>query len=242
MGRCIEVLERYPGLYRCMIGCHMTHTMLICLAAAGDSSDRAVYDRLRVTWNAFRPPDSRPVPPFVEWRGVGAFCDDHSPISIEVLVPSGHMRHFLEPPVDDINTEFGTMATGSGIDESAPHGHGRTQPEILTAFNSIPGKIIGTAPVWPTDSGVESNIGPLLAPTAQPTTSPLSSNHAFGQSEAGLYSVSVARGVTAPEPSLLGLPESGERDGKPEDTGEDGIAEGDWLDAAHAILDATETV
>ncbi|CAM9741827.1 unnamed protein product [Ectocarpus sp. 6 AP-2014] len=238
MGRCIEVLERYPGLCRCMIGCHMTHVLLICLATAGDSSDRAVYDRLRVISNSFRPPGSQPVPPFVEWRGVGAFCDEMICRSIEVLVvPCGHMRPFLEPPVDDIDADFGTTATGSDIDEGAPHSHGYTQHENLTAFNSIPGKTIGTAPVWPTDSGVESGIGPPLAPTAQPT-SPISSNHAFGQSEAGLCSVGVARGVTTPEPSLLGLLGCSERDGKPEDTGEDGIVGEDWLDAAHAISDA----
>ncbi|CBN75491.1 expressed unknown protein [Ectocarpus siliculosus] len=237
MGRCIEVLERYPGLCRCMIGCHMTHVLLMCLAAAGDSSDRAVYDRLRVISNSFRPPGSQPVPSFVEWRGVGAFCDEIFCRSIEVLVPCGHMRPFLEPPIEGIDADFGTSATGSDIDEGAPHGHGYTQRESLTAFNSIPGKIIGTAPVWPTDSGVESDIVPFLAPRAQPT-SPISSRHAFGQSEAGLYSVGVARGVTTPEPSLLGLLESTERDRKPEDTGEDGIVEEDWLDAAHAISDA----
>ncbi|CAB1099293.1 unnamed protein product [Ectocarpus sp. CCAP 1310/34] len=172
--------------------CHVTHTMLICLAAAGDSSDRAVYDRFRVISNPFRLPDSQP-PPFVEWCVVGAFCDeifhrydellqDQSPMqimrcagtkpekyqvfisqslyvstfsgtchvlrrSIEVLVPCGRMRPFLEPPVDDIDADLGTMATGSGIDKDAPHGHGHTQREILTAFNRITGNIAGTAPV-----------------------------------------------------------------------------------------------
>ncbi|CAM9741758.1 unnamed protein product [Ectocarpus sp. 6 AP-2014] len=237
IGRCIEVLEQYPGLCRCMIGYHMAHVLLICLAAAGDSSDRAMYAKIRVILNSVRPPGSQPVPPFVEWRGVGAFCDEICCRSFEVLVPSGDMGPFLEPPVDDIDADFGTTATGSGIDEGAPHGYGYTQREILTAVDSIPGKIIGTAPVWPTDSGAESDIGPPLAPTAQPT-SPISSNHAFGQSEAGLYSVGVARGVTTPEPSLLGLLESSERDGKPEETGEDDIVEEDWLDAAHAISDA----
>ncbi|CAM9890279.1 unnamed protein product [Ectocarpus sp. 12 AP-2014] len=242
IGRCIEVLERYPGLCRCMIGYHMAHMLLICLAAAGGSNDQAMYARIRVILNSFRAPGSRPVPPFVEWRGVGAFCDEIFCRSIEGLVPCGHMGPFLEPPVDDIDTDFGTTATGSSIDEDAPHGHGFTQREILPALNSIPGKTIGTAPVWPTDSGVEGDIGPTLVPTAPPTTSPTSSNRAFCQSEAGLHSVGVARRVTTPEPSVSGLPESSERDGKPEDTGEDGIAEEDWLDVAHAISDAAEAV
>ncbi|CAN0152026.1 unnamed protein product [Ectocarpus sp. 4 AP-2014] len=242
IGRCIEVLERYPGLCRCMIGYHMAHMLLICLAAAGGSNDQAMYARIRVILNSFRPPGSHPVPPFVEWRGVGAFCDEIFCRSIEGLVPCGHMRHFLEPPVDDIDADFGTTATGSSKDEDAPDGRGFTQRETLPAFNSIPGKTIGTAPVWPTDGGVGSDIGPTLVPTAPPTTSPTSSNRAFCQPEAELHSVGVARGVTTPEPSLLGLPESSERDEKREDTGEDGIAEEDWLDAAHAISDAAETM
>ncbi|CAB1099292.1 unnamed protein product [Ectocarpus sp. CCAP 1310/34] len=223
-------------------GYHMAHILLICLAAAGGSNDQAMYARIRVILNYFRPPGSHPVPPFVEWRGVGAFCDEISCRSIEGLIPCGHVRPFLEPPVDDIDADFGTKVTGSNIDEDAPHGHGFTQREILPAFNSIPGKIIGTAPVWPTDSGVESDIGPTLVPTAPPTTSRTSSNRAFYQSEAGLHSVGVARGVTTPEPSALGLSESSERDWKPEDTDEVDIAEEDWLDVAHAISDAAETV
>ncbi|CAM9646683.1 unnamed protein product [Ectocarpus sp. 8 AP-2014] len=220
----------------------MAHMMLTCLAAAGDSNDQAMYAKIRVILNSVRPAGSHPVPPFVEWRGVGAFCDDIFCRSFEGLVPCGHMKPFLEPPVDDIDADFGTTATGSSIDEDALHGHGHTQCNMLPAFNSIPGKIIGTAPVWPTNSGAETDIGPFLASTAPPTTSPISSNRVFDQSEAGLYSVSVARGVTTPEPSLFGLPESRELGGKPEGTGEDGIVEEDWLDAAHAISDAAETV
>ncbi|CAM9742387.1 unnamed protein product, partial [Ectocarpus sp. 6 AP-2014] len=72
----------------------------ICLAAAGDASDRAMYDRLRVISNYFRSPGSQPVPPFVEWRGVGAFCNEIFCRAIEGLVPRGHMRPFSEPPVD----------------------------------------------------------------------------------------------------------------------------------------------
>ncbi|CAN0515346.1 unnamed protein product, partial [Ectocarpus sp. 12 AP-2014] len=148
--------------------------------------------------NSFRPPGSQPVPPFVEWRGVGAFCNEIFCRSIEGLVPSGHMTPFLEPHADDIDACVGITPTGSGIDEDALHGHGHAQHEILPAFNSMPGKIIGTAPVWPTCSWAASDIGPLVAPTAPPTTSSISSNHALGQSEAGLFSVGVARGVTTP--------------------------------------------
>ncbi|CAM9883013.1 unnamed protein product, partial [Ectocarpus sp. 12 AP-2014] len=242
IGRCIEVLERYPGLCRSVIGCHMTHVLLMCLAAPGDSSDRAMYDRLRVIANSFLPPGSQPVPPFVEWRGVGAFCNEIFCRSIEGLVPRGHMRPSLEPPVDDIDAGVGTTLTGSGIDGDPLECHGHAQHEILPAFNNIPAKTIGTTPVWPTDSGAESDIGPLLAPTTPPTTRPTFSNHAFGQPGAGIYSVGVARGVTTPEPSLLRFPESSERDGKPHETGGDGIVEEDWLDAALAISDAAETV
>ncbi|CAM9883251.1 unnamed protein product [Ectocarpus fasciculatus] len=252
IGRCVEVLERYPGLCRCKIGCHMTHILLICLAATGDSSDRAMYDRLRVISNSFRPPGSQPVPPFMEWRGVGAFCDEMGCSAIEGLIPSGHKSSFLEPPVDDIEACVGTTTTGIGIGEDALHGHGHTQCGLLPVFNRIPGNIIDTAPMWPINNGAESGMRPLLAPTEPPTTSPTSSNHAFCQSEAGIHYVGVARGITTPKPSLLGFPESYGRllgfpescgrNGKPEDTGEDGIAEEDWLDAARAISGAAETV
>ncbi|CAM9555891.1 unnamed protein product [Ectocarpus fasciculatus] len=242
LGCCIDVLERYPGLCRCMIGCHMTHILLMCLATAGDSSDRAMYERLRVISNSFRPPGSQPVPPFVEWRGVGSFCDEMFCRAIQGLIPSRHMDPFLEPPVHDIDAGVGTTVTGIALDEDDLHDYGHHQRQILSAFNSIPGKIIDTARVWSTNSGAEDDMGPLLAPTTPPTTSPTSSKHACCQPGAGLHSVGVARGVITPEPSLLGLPESSERDGDPEDTGEDDIAEEDWLDAAHAISDAAETV
>ncbi|CAN0386291.1 unnamed protein product [Ectocarpus sp. 12 AP-2014] len=164
MGRCIKMLERYPGLCRCMIGCHVTHTMLICLAAARDSSDRAVYDRLRSISNSFRPPGSQPVPPFVEWRGVGAFCNEvfcRHVLSIEVLVSSGHMTPFLEPHADDLDTDVGTTAVSSGMDEDAPHGHGSTQREILTASTAFLERSSGLHPCGLLTAGLRVTSGPL---------------------------------------------------------------------------------
>ncbi|CAM9491799.1 unnamed protein product [Ectocarpus sp. 4 AP-2014] len=224
IGRCIEVLERYPGLCRCMIGCHMTHMMLICLAAAGDSSARAIYERVRGAFNSYRPSGYLPVPPFEEWRGVDAFCNHLFCRSIQGLVSSGNMRAFSAAPVDGIDICDGRMGTASVIDEDVLYGHGHTQHEILPAFNTIPGTIVGTAPVWSIKRGAEGDMGSLSAPTQPRTSSPTSPSHACCQGEPTLW-----------------LVESSERDGKMVHMEEDDVAEEDWLDAALAISDAAET-
>ncbi|CAM9743441.1 unnamed protein product [Ectocarpus sp. 6 AP-2014] len=224
IGRCIEVLERYPGLCRCMIGCHMTHMMLICLVAAGDSSARAMYDRVRGAFNSYRPSGYLPVPPFEEWCGVDAFCDHRCCRAIEGLVKSGNMRAFSAAPVDGIDICDERRGTGSVIDEDVLHGHGHTELKILPAPNNIPGTIVGTAPVWSTNRGAEGDMRSLPPPTQPPAFSPTSSSHACCQDE-----------------PIRWLAENSEADGKIEHMDEDDVAEEDWLDAARAISDAEET-
>lgn len=36
---------------------------------------RAMYDRLRATYSSAQGPGAVPIPPFEEWQGVSAFCD-----------------------------------------------------------------------------------------------------------------------------------------------------------------------
>ncbi|CAM9951534.1 unnamed protein product [Ectocarpus fasciculatus] len=225
IGRSIEVLERYPGLCRCMIGCHMTHMMLICLAAAGGSGARAMYDRVRGAYNSCRPSGYLPVPPFEEWRGVDAFCNDLYCRAIEGLVSSGHMRAFSAPPVDGIDGCDRIRDTGSATDEDVLHGRGHTQHEIPPAFNNIPGTVVGAAPVWSISGGAEGDMGSLPEHTNPSASSPTPSSHACRQAE-----------------PILSLPETREEDGKTAHMDEDDVAEEDWLDAARAISDAAETV
>ncbi|CAM9549099.1 unnamed protein product [Ectocarpus sp. 12 AP-2014] len=224
IGRCIEVLERYPGLCRCMIGCHMTHMMLICLAAAGDWRAQAIYDRVRAAFNSYRPSGYLPVPPFEEWRGVEAFCNHLFCRAIEGLVSSGNMRAFSAAPVDVIDVWDGRRGTGSAIDEDVLHGHRHIEHGILPAPNNIPGTIVGTVPVWSTNRGAEGGMGSLFVPTQPPPSSPTSSSHACCQGE-----------------PMRWWAESREGDGKIAHMDEDDVAEEDWQDAARAILDAAET-
>ncbi|CAB1111404.1 unnamed protein product [Ectocarpus sp. CCAP 1310/34] len=76
IGRCVEIFERYPGLCRSMIGCHLAHMMLVSLAAIGTPRAQAMHDRLRESYNSCCPSGSRLIPPLEEWRGLDAFCDD----------------------------------------------------------------------------------------------------------------------------------------------------------------------
>ncbi|CAM9689325.1 unnamed protein product [Ectocarpus sp. 6 AP-2014] len=76
IGLCVEVFERYPGLCRSTVGCHLAHMVQVALSAIGDCRSQAMYDRLRGSYNSCRPSGSRPVPPSEEWHGVDAFCDD----------------------------------------------------------------------------------------------------------------------------------------------------------------------
>ncbi|CAM9928481.1 unnamed protein product [Ectocarpus fasciculatus] len=77
LSRCVEVLERYPGVCRCMLNwCHNVHGVLGSLAAMDDSRARDLYYRLREVYNRWRHPTCLPAPPFEEWRGISAFCDD----------------------------------------------------------------------------------------------------------------------------------------------------------------------
>ncbi|CBN75398.1 expressed unknown protein [Ectocarpus siliculosus] len=106
VGRCVQIFERYPGLCRSMIGCHLAHMMLVSLAAIGDPRAQAMYDRLRESYNSCRPSGSRLVPPLEEWHGVVAFCDDVYCRAIDLFAHK--LKAFSAPPVNSIDAPVET--------------------------------------------------------------------------------------------------------------------------------------
>ncbi|CAN0483741.1 unnamed protein product [Ectocarpus sp. 12 AP-2014] len=77
LGRCVEVVELYPGVCQYMtLWCHLAHSVLGALAAIDDSGARGLYTRLREVYNPSRPSSSLPAPPWEECRGISAFCND----------------------------------------------------------------------------------------------------------------------------------------------------------------------
>ncbi|CAN0090205.1 unnamed protein product [Ectocarpus sp. 4 AP-2014] len=222
VGRCVEVFELYPGMCRCTIGHHKAHMMLVCLAGIGGSSARAMYDRLRGSYNSFRPSASRPVPPLEEWRGLGAFCDDFYCRAMEGLVASDLMKAFSAPFVDGFDACVDTKGTRSD----------------KVSTNDNPEKIIGTVPVRPPESGGGS--GPTLASTMIPVAPPASSHPAWCHLKTDFHSDrsenSVAHTTMADE-SLPRLPQLSEGGGLFEDNKDRSIFAEDWLDVTHAMLD-----
>ncbi|CAM9220666.1 unnamed protein product, partial [Ectocarpus sp. 13 AM-2016] len=100
VGRCVEIFERYPGLCRSMIGCHLAHMMLVSLAAIGAPRAQAMHNRLRGSYNSCRPSGSRLIPPLEEWRGEDAFCDDLYCRAIDLVAHK--LKAFSAPPVNSI--------------------------------------------------------------------------------------------------------------------------------------------
>ncbi|CAM9299056.1 unnamed protein product [Ectocarpus sp. 8 AP-2014] len=227
IGRCVEVFELYPGMCRCTISHHKAHMMLVCLAAIGDSGARAMYDRLRGSYNSFRPAGSLPVPPLEEWQGLGAFCDDFYCRAMEGLVASDLMKAFSAPSVDGFDVCVGAKGTGSD--------------KLSTCDN--PEKIIGTVPVRPSEGGGGS--GPTLASTMIPVAPPASSHHAWCHLKTEFHSDRIESSVahmTIADESLPRLPQLSEGGGLLEDNEDRSIFAEDWLDITHAMLDTVSTV
>ncbi|CAM9597989.1 unnamed protein product [Ectocarpus sp. 13 AM-2016] len=227
IGRCVEVFELYPGMCRCTIGHHKAHMMLVCLAAIGDSSARAMYDRLRGSYNSFRPSVSRPVPPLEEWQGLGAFCDDFYCRAMEGLVASDLMKAFSAPSVGGFDVCVETKGTESD--------------QLSTCDN--PEKIIGTILVRPSEDAGGS--GPTLASTTIPVARPASSHHAWCHLKTEFHSGRIEKSVahmTMADESLPRLPQLSEGGGLLEDNEDRSIFAEDWLDVTHAMLDTVSTV
>ncbi|CAN0152368.1 unnamed protein product [Scytosiphon promiscuus] len=52
LDKSVDVLERYPGLCRCMIWCHMGHVLLSILAEIDDYRAPETCERLRGAFNS----------------------------------------------------------------------------------------------------------------------------------------------------------------------------------------------
>ncbi|CAM9841362.1 unnamed protein product, partial [Ectocarpus sp. 8 AP-2014] len=118
IGRCVEIFERYPGLCRSMIGCHLAHMMLVSLAAIGDPRAQAMYDRLRGSYNSCHPSGSRLVPPLEEWHGVDAFCDDVYCRAIDLVAHK--LKAFSAPPVNSIDAPVEAEGADADRDKGEP--------------------------------------------------------------------------------------------------------------------------
>ncbi|CAN0029861.1 unnamed protein product [Ectocarpus fasciculatus] len=242
IGRCVEVYERYPGLCRGTMEFHKAHVVLSCLAAIDDPRARAMYDRLRGSYNSFRPAGSSPVPPLEEWHGVGAFCDNVFCRATDGLTASEYMKAFSGRSIDGIDAGDGNQGEDNDKDDAGLLGHGHAQREILSACN-IPHGIIDRDYDWATERGAACCKGSSVASTRNAAS--LSSQSSCCQSEAGLHSNRVghriARVTMAPG-SLsrsLALSEGSE---VMEDMEGDSVGTEEWLDVTHAMLDALRTV
>ncbi|CAM9113851.1 unnamed protein product [Ectocarpus sp. 8 AP-2014] len=240
IGLCVEVFERYPGLCRSTVGCHLAHMVLVALAATGDCRSQAMYDRLRGSYNSCRPSGSRPVPPLEEWHGVDAFCDDLYCRAKDLGAKK--LKAFWAPPGESMGACIGTRGTESDEGETAFQCHRENQSSTLSACN-IAQTILGGVPASSTRGEPERREGSAMVSTA-PIASPASSNNpcrllttgvSFDHVESKVDSLVVAPG------SLSRLPDNSEGGGEVEDTEEGNIGVGDWLDVTHAMLDALGT-
>ncbi|CAM9773270.1 unnamed protein product [Ectocarpus sp. 8 AP-2014] len=239
IGRCVEIFERYPGLCRSMIGCHLAHMMLVSLAAIGDPRAQAMYDRLRGSYNSCRPSGSRLVPPLEEWHGVDAFCDD---VYCRAIDLGAHkLKAFSAPPVNSIDAPVEAEGVGADRDkgETAHEGQWETQSDTLSA-HIVSENIMGAVPIWPTEGGREGCMRPTLASTERSASS-VSSRYQWHRLEEGLHSDGIENKadsvVIAPE-WLSRLPGMSDGSGVAEDTEDDSIGAEDWLDVIYAMLDA----
>ncbi|CAM9169205.1 unnamed protein product [Ectocarpus sp. 8 AP-2014] len=234
---CVEVCERYPGLCRSTVGCHLAHMVLVSLAAIGGSRAQAMYDRLRGSYNGFSPSGSRAVPPLQEWDGVGAFCDDSYCRAMDLV--ASKLEAFSAPPVVSIDTCVETKGTDNDKGEPVVQGGWQTPSTTLSDCN-IPDNNIYTTPDWPTEGEGERCIGSTQA-SAAPIVSPVSSAYTRCGLKTVLHSDRVESKVDsvdiAPE-KLSKLPEICDGGGVVEDAEEDNIGAENWLDVTHGMLDA----
>ncbi|CAN0351208.1 unnamed protein product [Ectocarpus sp. 6 AP-2014] len=237
IGRCVEVCERYPGLCRSTVGCHLAHIALVSLAAIGGSRAQTMYDRLRGSYNSCRPAGSRPVPPLEEWDRVDAFCDDSFCRAMDLA--SGKLNALSAPSVDSIDTCVEGKGTDSDKGETIFQEGWQTQSAPLPASN-IPEKVINTVPDWPTEGESECCVGSTQA-SASPTASPVSSAYPRCGLKTDLHSDRVERTFDsvdiAPE-RFSRLPGTRDGGGVVADAEEDSIGAENWLDVTHGMLDA----
>ncbi|CAM9737968.1 unnamed protein product [Ectocarpus fasciculatus] len=260
LGHCVGVFERYPGVCRCMmLWCHISHSILGALAAIDDSRARALYNRLRDVYNPSRPSSSLPAPPLEEWRGMSAFCDDFQCRCFEGIIANQALGVFSTPShcasnnagvqqphckEDDLQVvnrgHYGGIVAVGVIPENATG-------SIMDAPCSNGDRPTASTSSWELNQDPTPQMSPPVArrlSTSQVHCEP----HGRAAGGTDVYSGAVegcgdgvVSGLVAPVPDLpLGLPELGQVDGVPEETGDDTLATADWLDVTHAMLDAID--
>ncbi|CAM9899503.1 unnamed protein product [Ectocarpus fasciculatus] len=239
LSRCVEVYERYPGLCCGTMGHHKAHFVLVCLAAIKDSRARAMYERLRRSYNSFRPADALPVPPFEEWHGVGTFCDYFYCRAIEGLVASEHMKDFSGSQ-EDIIIDIGdrTNGTDGDKDEATLLGDVNIQRERRSTCYA-PQSIIDTDSDGPSEGGADGGTGSSVAST--PPASPVFFHYPSRLSEARVHSDRFKNSgrsvVIAPDSSSRWF-KMGDGGEMVDDAEDECIGTGNWLDVTHAMLEA----
>ncbi|CAM9167151.1 unnamed protein product [Ectocarpus fasciculatus] len=249
LGRCVEVFERYPGVSRCMVQwCHLAHTGLAALAAIDDPKARGLYNRLRDVYNPSRPPASLPAPPFEEWRGISAVCDDFQCRLTQGIIASQALGVFSTPPHCTSNC--------AGVRRAY------TKEEKLTGKGVILEEVTSTiidAPCSTTDTPMASNRSwemtqepaPQISRPSRSSSSTSNVHRELGRrgaSDTDIISgvvegcgVGVSSGSVAPLPvpdMSLRSSELREVGGTTQETEDDEIAAADWLDVTHAMLKA----
>ncbi|CAM9752876.1 unnamed protein product [Ectocarpus fasciculatus] len=238
MSLCLEVFEKYPGLCRSTVGCHLAHLVLVSLAAIGDCRAQPMYDKLRGCYNSFRSSRSRPIPPLDEWRGVDAFCDDV--ICRAMDLDGSKLKALSASLVESMESCAGTKNMVIDEGETALRGRWENQIGMISACN-VAEKTLGTVAVCPTGGEAECRMGSTMVSTA-PNASPASLNIPCRLLTTGLHSdhaeCKVDSLVITPESFL---PQMSEGSGVVEDAEEGSIGAEDWLDVTHAMLDALLT-
>ncbi|CAM9481431.1 unnamed protein product, partial [Ectocarpus fasciculatus] len=133
IGLCVDVCERYPGVCRSTVGCHLAHMVLISLAAIGDCRAQPMYNRLRECYNSFRPSGSRPVPPLDEWQAVDAFCEEVYCRAHDL--GASKLKAFSASPVESMEACVGMKGTAIDEGKTALEGHWENQSGTLSACN-----------------------------------------------------------------------------------------------------------
>ncbi|CAN0026666.1 unnamed protein product [Ectocarpus sp. 4 AP-2014] len=261
LGHCVEAFERYPGVCRCMmLWCHASHSILGALAAINSSRARELYNRLRDVYNPSRPASFLPAPPLGEWRGTSAFCDDFQCRCFEGIIAS-RARRIFPAPSDCTSTNTGLQHTHCREDylEVVDEEHdGGIVPAGVIPENAIDSimdapcsngdKPMASTRSWELNQEPPPQESPPVGPTlstsrvhcCEPDRGAASGTHVCSDAVEG-YGGGVLSGLVASVPNRsLRLPELTQVDGVPEETWDDAIAAGDWLDVTHAMLGAID--
>ncbi|CAN0222276.1 unnamed protein product [Ectocarpus fasciculatus] len=146
---------------------------------------------------------------------------------------------FLVSPVESIEACAGMKGAVVEEGETPPQGHWENQSGALSVSNDAE-TTIGTALVFSTGGGGECRVGSTMVSTA-PIASPSSSKNPCRILTTGRHSDKVESKVDSvdiPPEGMPRLPVMSDGGVMAEDTEEDLIGAGDWLDVTHGMLEA----